>query len=900
MQWAMTTRMNPRPLAVLPMYVDLVVATLLLGAAAAAASQSNADRARAIVNAMTPDQLLGQMNQINSDRIALWDQDQIWNTAAIEAFANRGVGSYLNTPGFPRKGNQLVAGVAHWRQAIQELHDAQINITGIPILYGIDSIHGAQMVDQAVLFPHNINGGATFNPALVYDYGKYMARDTKAAGIPWIFNPVLEVTRHKHWPRLYETYGEDPTVVAAMAKAVVDGIQSQQVAACFKHFIGYSDPAFGMDRDPVVLSDYEVLNYFMPPFKAAIDAGVMTGMGTYIALNGVPLAANARMHQGLLRHDLNFQGAMVTDWGEIYLLNDVHNVVKSDQDAVELSLNTATYDIAMVPYDMTFAEYGSTLLGQQKIQLARLKQSVERIIKLKLDLGLFDNPVPGADVADQVGDAASEAAALTMAQESIVLLKNANNVLPLKPSASVFITGPSADDIGMLCGGWTYYWQGMSGGQDIFPHGQTAKQAIEATLTGSHTFYQGVEMDGTFQDINKAKQLAQQHTYTIVVLGERAYAELEGNWDPAELPDGLISYVQALAATNTKIILVLAEGRPRLLNGIADLASAVLWAGLPCEMGGDAIANVLFGKVNPSGKLPYVYPKSNDDINLATPYYFRTRDRCVKMGTNDACPAEWQYGEGLSYTQFTYSKMQLSSEAFSSPTDKLTVSVTIKNTGAVAGKEVVMLFVTPPATRQSAETKLLKKFTKIELAPNQAKTVSFDLTAADWGYYTDNIGQGLQKSADAGAYTFFFKAGTDCSTASELCRSFQYGDVRPLTGALVSVATKQAMDSTTDDQVGMVEAIGAGSWSIDPRTKLLTATNGLCLDAYEPQNWGAVHLWACSSDNANQKWLYDASTKQLRHETHTGFCLDVGGPWLWECLPTTNKDVKNQQWQVVG
>ncbi|KAF0691563.1 hypothetical protein As57867_017172, partial [Aphanomyces stellatus] len=568
-----------------------------------ATAQSNDDKAWAIVNKLTSDQLLGQMNQLSIGTIQKdTPNGKVLDMTKVQANAKRFAGSYFDNPSSP-SGNQINWNATQYRDMLTQLQTAQLKTTGIPILYGLDSIHGASYVYNTVLFPQAINSGATFNPALVQEYGKFKGRDTKAAGVPWIFNPVLDVTRHKHWPRVYETFGEDPIVVAALGKAVVTGIQSQGVAACFKHFLGYSDPTTGNDRDGAVLTDYDVLNHFVPSFKAAIDAGIKTGMGTYIGINGVQLAANEKMHKGLLRHDLNFQGTMVTDWAEIGLLGP------DLQADYELSMNTATYDIVM------------------KIQVDRLKQSVQRQIKLKYDLGLFDTPVPGADLVSLVGDKASEDAALATARESLVLLKNTNNLLPLSPSASVFLTGPSMDDIGLLCGGWTYLWQGMPG-------------------------------DGTYQDINKAKQLAKQHAYTVIVLGERTYAEAPGNGDAMAFPDGLIKYVQEIASTGTKIVLVLTEGRPRLLNGIADLASAVIWAGLPCEMGGQAIAEVIVGKVNPSGKLPYVYPKSSDNTNLATPYYFRKNDRCVKMGSNDACPAEWQYGEGLSYTTFAYTNMQ--------------------------------------------------------------------------------------------------------------------------------------------------------------------------------------------------------------------------------------------------
>ncbi|KAF0694490.1 Aste57867_14658 [Aphanomyces stellatus] len=876
-------------------------------AACAASHASHDERAWDLVRAMSVDELLGQMNQINAGDIATRDVngDTVWSTKAIQGFAREHIGSYLNFPGMARKGNQVVWSVVEWRARLAELQAIHANYSSIPILYGLDSAHGANYIQNAVLFPQNINTGATFNVDLALAYGSFVARDTKAAGVPWMYSPVLDVVRHKHWPRLYETFGEDPRAVSSLGAAMVRGIQSNNVAACFKHFIGYSNPQQGNDRENAEMSDFEVLNYFMPPFRAAIDeAGIMTGMGTFIALNDVPLSVNTKMHKGLLRHDLNFSGLLVSDWGEVNLLRDAYHVTDSTQGAVELTLNQASYDMSMVPDDTSFADAGKVLLAQQKVELSRIQQSVQRILKLKLDLGLFDIAVPGAELVDQVGDVASQEAALAVARESIVLLKNDNHVLPLDTAtASVLFTGPSMDDIGLLCGGWTYFWQGTAGGQDLFPHGRTLRQALDAVLTGPRDYIQGVTIDGT-GSIHEAMQLASKHTYTIVAVGERPYAEFRGNSDAPALPQGMLDYVHALATTGTKIILVLTEGRPRLLNGIADIASAILWAGLPCEMGGDAIADVLVGKVNPSGKLPFVYPKTDAFVNLATPYYFRKNDRCVKLGSHDACPAEWQYGAGLSYTTFVYSNIQLSSDGFTSASETLTISVTVTNTGNMTGKEVVMLFVTPPATRLNVETKLLKRFSKVELGPNDTTSVSFRLTADDWGYFTENIGHGLHKVVDAGVYTFFFKAETDCQSKSDaLCLSFQYGD-SATNHYLVNPATYKALAADGGDTIGLVKKSPKDAsqlWTIDSTSHSVSTDNGrLCLDAFEPWNWGHVHLWPCDAANANQKWMYDTVTQQLRHMTHTGFCLDMGGPWLWQCLAPMHPDFKNQHLELLA
>ncbi|KAH9121188.1 hypothetical protein AeMF1_006984, partial [Aphanomyces euteiches] len=350
--------------------------------------------------------------------------------------------------------------------------------------------------------------------------------------------------------------------------------------------------------------------------------------------------------------------------------------------------------------------------------------------------------VPGADLVSQVGDKASQQAALAAAQESLVLVKNTNNILPLNPaSKKFFLTGSSIDDMGYLCGGWSLRWQGRPG-NEIFPKPCSTKVS---TLTGP--------------DINTAKNYASQADYTIVAIGERNYAEQSGNWDPWGLPTGMTDYVKELATTGTKIILVLVEGRPRLLNGTAELAHAVVYAGLPCELGGEAIADLIFGKINPSGKMPLTYPKSSDN--------------CVVNGVTSSCPAEWQFGYGLSYTNFTYSNMQLSATSLSPSRNKVTVSVTVANTGSLAGKESVLLFVKAP---NGPETRLLKAFNKVDLAAGASTVVSFTLTSDDFGRYVNEIGAGLHKIADAGTYLVSFKATTDCqkSTIGDLCKSFTW------------------------------------------------------------------------------------------------------------------------------
>ncbi|RQM28344.1 hypothetical protein B5M09_007507, partial [Aphanomyces astaci] len=754
----------------------LVSALVVLVCTILCAAQDLDAEARDRVERMSIDQLLGQMTQVTINFVVTSEGGgKGLNEDKVLELAKQGIGSYLNTPFQTALGDNYGWNVQEWREAIGQLQDVHTRTSGTPIIYGLDSLHGANYVKGAVLFPHQINVGATFDPELARRMGHYAGRDTKAAGVTWIFGPTLEPVRHKGWPRIMETFGEDPTVVADMGKAAIDGIQSQGVAACFKHFIGYSATNSGKDRDPASLSDHELLNLFMPPFKAAIDAGVMSGMDSFLSLNGIPMAADRKNSIQFLRNDLKFDGVLVSDWEEIYMMDFHHHYAANRKDAVYKAMTNSSLDMSMVPYDTSFIGYMKNLNSAGEIPLDRIKTSVTRLVKMKLKLNLFDVPVPGADVADQVGDRPSRTAAWEIAKESLVLAKNVDKVLPLDKSKKFFLTGPSIDDIGLMCGGWTLTWQGQQG-SSMFPnHLRTIKGAMMDVVndTSRAEFYQGVDINGTWSDINMAMEKAQAADYTVIALGERTYAEFKGNNYTYELPSGLTEYVKALATTGTKIILVLVEGRPRLLSGIADIAAGVLYAGLPCEMGGEAISSVLFGSTNPSGKLPLTYPKSTDQVNLATPYYGRIGDNCVVGGVTTNCPVEWHFGHGLSYTSFGYSDVRLTATNLTPSLNQTVVTVTITNEGEMTGKESVLLFVSAPG---GPETRLLKKYTKVELTSGQATDVSFTLSPDDFGKYVNEIGQGLRKEATAGTYYVSLKYDTLCSEATlgPLCKAFTW------------------------------------------------------------------------------------------------------------------------------
>uniref|UniRef100_K3WVG8 beta-glucosidase n=1 Tax=Globisporangium ultimum (strain ATCC 200006 / CBS 805.95 / DAOM BR144) TaxID=431595 RepID=K3WVG8_GLOUD len=739
----------------------------------AAADQWDA-QADSIVNAFTVDDIIGQMTQINIDN--LLKTDGTLDENKVRDYAKLRVGSYLNSPFAGGAKNGKYGWTAkEWRDVMTRIQAVSMaNNGGHPIVFGIDSVHGANYISNAVLFGQQINGAASFNPDLVYEMGRVTGRDTQAAGIPWVFGPILELAQNPLWSRTYETFGEDPYLVSVMADSIIRGLQSNSaIAACMKHFVAYSKTPQGHDRDGVSISDFDLLNYFVQPFIAAVNAGVMSTMENYIAVNGVPTVSSSKLLRDLLRSDMGFQGVAVTDWAEINNLVDWHRVAPTQADAVAMALKQTSIDMSMVPYDTQFIDHTKAMLAANPDQLPRLKESARRVVKMKLKLGLYTTPVPGADNVNLVGSAADVASALELARESIVLLKNQNNVLPLAASSSVFLTGHSANDVGYLCGGWSLRWQGYSG-NDMFPHGVTVKQGFEKIAGSAVTYFNGLSADGSYTaaDLATAKSQAAKSAFTVVVMGEGSYTEKPGDIDDLALPAGQIAYVRELASTGTKVIIVLVGGRPRLLNGLTDSAHAVINAMLPGELGGQAIAEIIYGRVNPSGRLPITYPK--DPANIMIPYNHRTNTQCA----NGYCQMQWEFGTGLSYTTFTYSALSLSKTSVSGSSDSLTATITVTNSGALAGKETVMLFLTQPFRKISVpEVKMLKKFKKVALNAGASTTVTFTLKAADWSVYDPQIGNGFSQVAEAGDFVVAIKPETDCNvygtTNNPLCARFR-------------------------------------------------------------------------------------------------------------------------------
>lgn len=747
-----------------------------------ASGTASSDHVEGMLRSMSLNEMIGQMTQLDISTIIT--SDRTLNESAVREHARLKIGSYLNTPTISEIETAESASAStstsygfnatEWRKLItrvQEIFMAESG--GHPMLYGIDSVHGAVYVQGATIFGQQINAAATFNPELVFEMGKITGQDTEAAGIPWVFSPILEIAQNPLWSRTYETFGEDPYLVSAMADAIIRGLQSNnQTAACMKHIIGYSKTATGHDRASVTISDFDLLNYFAPPFLAAIKAGAKTAMESYIAINGVPVVANTKIMRDLVRHDMQFDGLIVSDWAEIFNLHDWHHVAKDHQDAVRQAMTKTPLDMSMVPYNVSFIGMAKQVVADHPHLYERVKSSARRILQLKHDLGLYERPVPGLTSSHVVGDEGARQVALHIARESVVLLKNANQVLPLKNKAMVFLTGPSADNIGNLCGGWTIKWQGVSGNA-AFPRGVSIKQGLE-NITGGVEHFNGLHINGSYTDgdIEKAKALARQAEFTILALGEGPYAEKPGDIDDLRLPQGQVEYARALASTNTKVIVVLVGGRPRLLGDLPEFVDAVLFAMLPGEVGGQAIAEILYGVTNPSGRLPITYPK--DPANVGIPYNHPVSTRC----RDKPCEMQWEFGHGLSYTAFEYRDLKLNKNIIFTGYghDEIQVQFTVHNTGTRDGHETAMLYLTQPYREiAEPEVKQLKKFAKVFLKAGEQQRITMALTHEDWSVFDPQIGQGFKRVVEETDFIIALKPETKCEDSSiqnPLCARF--------------------------------------------------------------------------------------------------------------------------------
>lgn len=705
--------------------------------AATAQNPAREKRIDDLLSRMTLGEKIGQMTQVTLDVVLKTgdaqdpsDPVRIDPDKLKEALVTYHVGSILNTTGHALTRDK-------WKELITAIEQgAGETRLKIPVIYGIDAIHGVNYVLGATLFPQEIGQAATFNPDLVYKAAEITAYETRASYIPWNFSPVLDLGRNPLWPRMYETYGEDPYLCATMGSAAVRGYQGADpfdkyhVAACMKHYLGYSDPLSGKDRTPAWIPDRYMREYFLPSFRAAVKAGAQTVMVNSSQINGVPVHASKYLLTDVLRGELGFDGVIVTDWQDIKYLHDRHHVAATQEDAVLMAIN-AGIDMSMVPYDYSFYNYLLDLVKQGKVSMARIDASVRRILRLKDELGLFTSPVPRTEDYPDFGSEASRLVSLHAAQQSITLLKN-NGVLPLAKGARILVTGPTANTMRSLDGGWSYSWQGEVDDEFGAAH-HTILKALQQKLGEGQVSYAAGTTYDTEVDIAAAVQAARSADAVVLCLGELSYAENPGNINDLNLPEVQTRLAAELAKTGKPIILVLAEGRPRIITAADQAASATLTVYYPGNEGGDALADILAGDVNPSGKLPFTYPRYT---NALVNYYRKDLENGNPDDKSGYSPL-YEFGTGLSYTQFTYGNLK-TDRASLVPGGELHVTVDVKNSGSRAGMESVLLYTSEWYASISPDTKRLRAFHKISLQPGETQTVSFTLTPADLAFIGDD------------------------------------------------------------------------------------------------------------------------------------------------------------------
>lgn len=604
----------------------------------------------------------------------------------------------------------------------------------IPVIYGIDAIHGTNYTAGATLFPQQIALAATWNPNLATEMGKVTAYETRASFMPWNFSPVLDIGRDPRWSRHWETFGEDVHLATEMGNALMKGYEGNdisnpyQVAACLKHFLGYSNPKSGKDRTEAWIPERQLREYFLPTFKKAIESGAHTIMINSGEINGIPVHCNSEILTDLLRNELNFQGFVVSDWEDIKYLFSRHKVAKDHKEAIKMAIN-AGLDMSMVPMDLEFPVLLKELVEEGEVPISRINESVERILKVKVELGLFENSYYSNEKYPDFGSEKHRLVSLNAALEAITLLKNQDKILPLSKNQKVLVTGPTANNLNYLNGGWSHTWQGDKPEFNT-PNKQTILQAIQNKIGKENVNYvEGTSIEKNI-NIKKAAEEAQKANVAIVCLGEATYTEKPGDIDDLNLPEAQRKLVDEIAKTNTPIILVLVEGRPRIISQFEEKTKAIIMGYLPGNEGGIAISDVLFGDYNPSGKLPFTYPRFANDL---IPYDHKGTARIDKNFGENAFNPQFEFGFGLSYTNFKYSNLKINQEILTAK-NTLEISVDVKNIGDRAGKEVIQLFIKDEVASVTPPVKRLRGFEKIELQPKEVKTIKFEIKASDLAF----------------------------------------------------------------------------------------------------------------------------------------------------------------------
>ena len=675
-----------------------------------------------IISKMSVKEKVGQMTQLNLDVISvgevfnLKEPHELDSVKLRKAIVEYGIGSMLNVGGHAYT-------LEHWNDIIRTIQSIATTETnhGVPIIYGIDAIHGANYLLGGTLFPQPLAQAATFNPDMAKQAAAMTAYETRASGIPWNFSPVLDVARQPLWSRVFETYGEDVYLCKKMGVATIEGYQGDdasdpyRVASCMKHFLGYSWSFTGKDRTTAYIPETQLREYFLPTFEAAVDAGSLSVMINSGDVNGIPVHADKRILTDLLRTELEFDGVAVTDWEDIIKLHQFHKVAPTLKDAVKMAIN-AGIDMSMVPNDYKFSDLLLELVNEGEVPMSRIDESVRRILVMKQRLGLFEEPfTPDNHAYPLVASDSFMNHSYQIAAEAITLLKNSNGVLPISVDKKVFVTGPMANSLTLINGSWGRTWQGTDEQWDDTTK-NTILGAIQANFTDV-TFEQGCDIDTLIQE-KIAYNKAQNSDLIIACMGEFPSTEKPGDIHSLNLERAQIEYVKGLAKLGKPIVLVLVENRARIIHEIEPLCESIVLAYQPSENGSDALADVLSGEINPSGKLPITYPKHTNSLILYDHKY--TDQLNIDFGL-EAFDPEYEFGHGLSYTDFEYSNLIVNKDN----NESITISVNVKNIGLRDGKESVLVFVSDLYASITPSVKRLRAFNKQMIKAGETITLEF-------------------------------------------------------------------------------------------------------------------------------------------------------------------------------
>jgi beta-glucosidase len=700
---------------------------------------SSLQRVDKILANLTLKEKIGQMTQLNIDVVSkgeiykLNEPHELDIKKLEKAIIEYGVGSILNA------GSHAYA-LEHWQTIISQIQDMATNKTRtkIPVLYGIDAIHGAGYLSNGTLFPQPLAQAATFNPQLVATGAAITAYETRACGISWNFSPVLDLARQPLWSRFFETYGEDVYLCKQMGLAAVYGYQGYtpnnpyKVGACLKHFLGYSNPVTGKDRTSVSMNEVTMREYYLPTFQAAMSAGALSIMINSGDLNGSPVHADYNILTTLLRKNLQFDGVAVTDWEDIMKLQNPHKVAASLKDAVKIAIN-AGVDMSMVPNDYRFSDLLLELVNEGEVPISRIDESVRRILLMKERLGLFEQAFSPSSMQYPLvaSDSFIHASYLTAA-ESITLLKNAKGILPLSTNSKIMITGPMANSLSFLNGAWSRTWQGL----DSQWNDETKQTIYEAitSLNKSVDFHKGSNNKKYITD-KCAQKMAKKNDIIIACLGELPSTEKPGDINSLDLEETQIQYLKELHKSGKPIILILVENRPRIIREIEPLCQAIIMAYQPSENGAQALADIIFGKINPSGRLPMTYPRYT---NTLLTYDHKYTDRLAPDFSETGFDPQWEFGHGLSYTSYNYTNFKIDKTTVKA-TDTITISIDVSNTGKIDGKETVLVYISDEVASLTPPVKRLRAFDKKTIKVGQSVTYSFKIPISDLAFVNNDL-----------------------------------------------------------------------------------------------------------------------------------------------------------------